>query len=513
MRSRSLLWIALLLVFAVPPVPADDPALRRVTILHTNDQHGHLLPFPYTEPGRSAREQPSVGGIARRAALARILRSRSRWPVVLVDAGDIFTRGPLTTAYQGQAEASAMNAAGYDLAALGNNEFKARDGADRDDAAGAQAALLAVVRRSRFRWLCANATDARGRLLPGVRPFVVRRLRGLRVGFLGLTAPRSAGYPQTKGWRITDPLAAAKVWIPRARKSCDVLIALTHIGIELDRQLAASTSGLDAIVGGDSHTFLYRAEATVNRGGRKVPIVQAGEFGANLGRLDLAWRRTSGGRWQLYSFRSRLIPVGPAIRPAPDVAAVLAPYVAPFRIRVGMLAEAIASPAERPRQTTRLLCEAMRRATHTDLALHPQGGGLFEVFRRRAVTRYDIYQILPFHNEAVVASLTGAQIEELLRRQPDMIRSGPEEAIDPARAYRACLADYIARDVCSLPGDRLEKTGLDLRKILTLYLQPPRPCTSRSLSRNLAPEKSASTASPGLILAVFLPLIADLQTR
>jgi 2',3'-cyclic-nucleotide 2'-phosphodiesterase (5'-nucleotidase family) len=185
----------------------SSTAAFTLTILHTNDIHGHIFPFAYTETGRRKEEVASVGGAARRATLVRKLRLEIKNPVILVDSGDTFTRGPLTNAYEGIADTEAMNAVGYDLAALGNNEFKAKDAIEERDARGAQSALLQVVKRSRFHWLCANATDSKGAFLEGVLPYVVREFNGVRVGFLGLTAPRVATYPQAVGWTISDPIA------------------------------------------------------------------------------------------------------------------------------------------------------------------------------------------------------------------------------------------------------------------------------------------------------------------
>ena len=117
---------------------AASPSSFALTLLHTNDLHGHIFPFAYTEIGRSKEEKASVGGAARRATLVRKLRRDIKNPVLLVDSGDTFTRGPLTNAYEGIADAEAMNAVGYNLAALGNNEFKAKDGREDHDAQGAQ---------------------------------------------------------------------------------------------------------------------------------------------------------------------------------------------------------------------------------------------------------------------------------------------------------------------------------------------------------------------------------------
>ena len=147
---------------------AQQFALR---IVHTNDVHGRLLPFPYTFGGEKA--PALVGGTARRITLARRLLKQAPGSSILVDCGDAFTRGPLATTYMGQAEAAAMNAAGYQLGVVGNNEFKARDAADAEDAPGAQAALTRFVAASRFPWLCANATDGAGKPVAGAVPCVM----------------------------------------------------------------------------------------------------------------------------------------------------------------------------------------------------------------------------------------------------------------------------------------------------------------------------------------------------
>src|SRR5207247_9768615 len=120
----------------------------------------------------------------------------------------------------------------------------------------AQGVLVDLVRRSRFPWLAANAFDGSGSYLPGVKPYLVREIDGVRVAFLGLTAPRSASYPQTVGWKITDPIEAARALLPKLRQEADVVVALTHIGYGLDLQLAGENPELDAIAGGDSPPLL-----------------------------------------------------------------------------------------------------------------------------------------------------------------------------------------------------------------------------------------------------------------
>ena len=213
---RHTLFAVLSFLLAACPVLADPPQIPQpqtldLTLLHDNDLHGHLLPFAFTEAGRAAPgkppvEKPSVGGAARRATLIRSLKAKIKNPVLVTDSGDVFTRGPLWTTYEGMADAEAMNAVGYDLACLGNNEFKDKQGVDTDDAPGAQADLLQFAKRLRVPLLCANVTEPNGAILEGMEPYVVRQIDGVRVGFLGLVTHGIAKYPQTKGLIVTKPI-------------------------------------------------------------------------------------------------------------------------------------------------------------------------------------------------------------------------------------------------------------------------------------------------------------------
>ncbi len=474
----ALLVLGLTLNAAAAPktksAPKADPNVFRLTLLHTNDIHGHLLPFDYVEVGRGPKEQPQRGGAARRATLIRRLKTEIKNPVLVIDSGDLFTRGPLATSYLGLADVAAQNAAGYDLMAVGNNEFKARDGFDQSDAAGAQAALQNVVAKSRFPWICANLTDKSGASIPGILPYVVKTISGVRVGFLGLTTPRSAAYPQTKGWVISDPVAAAREWIPKARAHCDVLIAVTHLGTPADMLLAAQTSGLDAIVGGDSHTFLYQPLLLSNSHGDPVPIVQDGEFGADLGRFDLRFARDGAGKaWHLAAYADKLLPVDATLAEAPDVAAAIRPYTAPLQAVIGQIGPIASTPAARLHQTTQIVMDALRADAGADLALNPEGAGFFNVFRHSAVTRYDVLAALPFNDHVVTATLTGAEVQGLLKAVPTTVVSGAISGLDPAKSYRVAFVDFLASSEYHLPAARLTDTGRDMRDSVITYLEKP----------------------------------------
>jgi 2',3'-cyclic-nucleotide 2'-phosphodiesterase (5'-nucleotidase family) len=448
-------------------------ATQSLVILHDNDIHGHLRDFCYVEKAKGPDEHCGVGGAARRATLVRILRARAEAPVLLIDSGDTTTRGPLATEYEGVDEIEAMNAIGYDMAAIGNNEFKLKDAEDINDAAGAQAALERLIRRARFPWLCANATDASGALLPGVQPFVVRQIGPLRVAFLGLTAQRSSSYPQTKGLVIGDPVAAAKVWIPRARAEADVVIAVTHIGVFDDQRLARETRGIDAIVGGDSHTYLYQPVTQKNLDGADVPIVQDGEFGVRLGEFDLTFEGDAATGWRLTHYADQLIAVDRLVKPDPAVAALVEGYAKVLDVPVGVEPEIGATPTERAALTAQVLARAWKAAAGTDVGLQPEGD-LFESFRTHAVTRYQVHAILPFHDTVWRGETTGAHLKDILTKS--MPGAGAMHAtialadIDPAKTYSVATTAYVAQALLTGGVD----TNEDARKAAEDWLAATR---------------------------------------
>src|SRR5258706_5727112 len=437
-------------------------ATQDLVILHDNDIHGHLRAFCYVEVAKGPVEHCDVGGAARRATLIRTLKAGARASVLLIEGGDSSTRGSLATESEGLDEIESMNAIGYDMAAIGNNEFKLKDAADAADAAGAQAALERLIRRSRFPWLCANATDAQGALLPGVQPFVVRQIGGLRIAFLGLTAPRSKSYPQTRGWVIGDPIAAAKVWIPRARAEADVVIAVTHLGVIDDQRLVRETRGIDALVGGDSHTFLYRPVEEKNLDGQVVPVVQDGEFGVNLGEYRLTFEGDAKTGWRLARFADRLVPVDAKVRADPAIAALVEGYAHPLDIPVGALGAARANPADRLRLTAQLPANARKTAAGAEVGIQPEGA-LFESFRARSVTRYAVRAVLPFHDTVWRGELTGARLKEILDKPTALggvVRASIAAAdIDPARTYTVATTGFVAQAVIAGATD----TGTDTR--------------------------------------------------
>ena len=226
---------------------------------------------------------------------------------------------------------------------------------------------------------------------------------------------------------------------------------------------------MDAIVGGDSHTFLYKAEEVANSEGKKIPIVQDGEFGVNLGRFDLRFSHTADGHWALAGYKSRLLPVGDNIKELPDVIATLQPYLRPMLAVIGHLDKIGVTPAERNEITNRIIADALREQAGADYALNPGDSG-FEVFRHTDVTRYDVYAIMPFKNHLVTATLTGAEIRAMQQAVATTVISGDVAHLDPNKMYKVALVDYPAKAAYQVSPEKIVDTGRDVREAVMAYL-------------------------------------------
>ena len=253
---------------------------KRITVLHTNDVHSHIDPFPASHP-----QFPKLGGAARRAALIQSLREENP-NILLLDAGDIFQGTPYFNFYGGELEFKLMNRMGYDAATLGNHDFD-----------NGLSGLLAQLPNANFSFLSANY-DFNNTILEGrFRPYQVFVRDGVRIGVFGLGVKLEGLvlkelYGETK---YLDPIEIAQdmARVLRADENCDLVICLSHLGHVYDNPdrvcdqvLAASTEDIDLIIGGHTHTFMDEAERATNRSGNPVYIQQVGCYGVRLGRVD-----------------------------------------------------------------------------------------------------------------------------------------------------------------------------------------------------------------------------------
>ena len=258
-----------------------NSATKHLTVLHTNDVHSYIDPFPATHP-----KNPNMGGVARRAALIESIRAENP-NVLLLDAGDIFQGTPYFNYYGGELELKLMSMMRYDLATLGNHDFD--NGID---------GFHAQLPQAQFDFVSANY-DFKNTVLNGlVKPYKVFNKNGIKVGVFGLGIALE-GLVDKKNYQETvynDPLGIAQdmARILKHEQHCDLVICLSHLGYQYknepdkicDMKLAALTKDIDLIIGGHTHTFLDKPTVLKNADGKDVLVNQVGCYGINLGRID-----------------------------------------------------------------------------------------------------------------------------------------------------------------------------------------------------------------------------------
>lgn len=254
---------------------------KHLTILHTNDVHSYIDPFPPDHP-----KNPNKGGVARRAALIESIRQENP-NVLLLDAGDIFQGTPYFNYYGGALELKLMSMMNYDLATLGNHDFD--NGID---------GFYSQMPNANFDFVSANY-DFKNTVLNGiVKPYKIFNKAGIKVGVFGLGV-ELAGLVDKKNYKETvynDPIGISQdiVNTLKNHEKCDLIICLSHIGYDYkndvnkvsDLKLAAATKDIDLIIGGHTHTFLDKPTVMKNAEGKDVLVNQTGCYGINLGRID-----------------------------------------------------------------------------------------------------------------------------------------------------------------------------------------------------------------------------------
>lgn len=259
---------------------------KKLTILHTNDQHSRIEPFDSTYV-----RNPNQGGFARRAAL--ISKIRKEEPnLLLLDSGDIFQGTPYFNFYGGELEFRLMSMMGYDASTMGNHDFD-----------NGLSGFRKVLPNAKFPFLCANYDFSNTELNGLTFPNKIFVKDGLRVGIFGLGIELAGlvGKKQYLETKYLDPveMATEQVRILREQKKCHLVICLSHLGYDYrdnpqkisDQKLAAQTRGIDLILGGHTHTFLKEPVAYQNLDGKEVLVNQVGWAGLLLGRIEFYFDR------------------------------------------------------------------------------------------------------------------------------------------------------------------------------------------------------------------------------
>lgn len=261
--------------------------IRKLTILHTNDTHSRIDPYPANHPN-----YPGMGGYARRAALINHYRSIDP-ELLLLDAGDIFQGTPYFNVYGGKPEFMLMSRMQYDAATFGNHEFdNGLDGFDK------------ALPHASFPFVSSNYDFSQTILAGKLKKSLILHRKGIKIGIYGLGIDPH-GLVSTKLYgdtRYHDPIEVAREmeYMLYQKEKCELVICLSHLGFDYqddkvsDMVLAGNTRHTDIIIGGHTHTLLDPPVIAKNMNKQNVYIGQAGYGGVRTGIMEVLYHSGSG---------------------------------------------------------------------------------------------------------------------------------------------------------------------------------------------------------------------------
>lgn len=278
-RKKTFLFVLLLFM------ALGANAQKQLEILHTNDTHSCVMPL---NPNLSDTAIAGRGGYLRRIAMVKEERARNP-KLLLIDSGDFSQGSPYYTLFKGDVEVELMNRMGYDACTIGNHEFDF--GLDN---------MARIFRKAKFPIVCANY-DFTGTVVEGlVKPYVIIKRNGLRVGIFGLS-PQLEGLvdlAKCKGVKYLDPVevgnrVAAEL---KHKKKCDVVVCVSHLGwlrpTEMgDQMLLSRSKDIDLVLGGHSHTYFQTLRYVKNAVGREIADDQNGKNAIYVGKITLSFEK------------------------------------------------------------------------------------------------------------------------------------------------------------------------------------------------------------------------------
>lgn len=390
----------------------------RITIIHTNDIHGHVL----SKFDKKSRDY--IGGAA--AINAIITREKKRLTLfqrefVVIDAGDWFSGTPEGNLTNGNIMIDFFNTVGYNFLTVGNHEFDA--GYDN---------LLRLINKSKALIVGSNIR------LPGTYRYVIRNYEGVRVAFIGLLTDeiREISIKKNLGSAQFIKTETALTGLKKvlSNQKIDIVIAITHQGVRSDKETLKEFKFINLIVGGHSHTALFKPYFIGNRA-----MVQAGSYSKYVGVVTLKISRITD---KIVDISGHLIPVLRKVRVKNSfISRIIERYEKKISktmdIKIGTAKEKLRRNAFEESPLGDLADDILRKVTGADIAFQ-NSFGIRSAIDAGPITLRDIYNVHPFGNTIITMELSGRQIKKILEQSATMKKgliqlSGLNVVIDMSR--------------------------------------------------------------------------------
>ena len=416
MRNKKLYWritafilsifLGVLLFSACQEKFAEASVETTIAIMTTADLQSCIIPYPVNLNGRKI----TVGGLERIASVAKKIRSQVDGALLLSSGDDMIA--PLFSMFQGEPEMRGMSLAGYDIVTPGNHEFDNGAKVYRD-----------ALNFADFDVVSANLIVRDSKLAKRIKPYVIKRVAGIKVGVFGLMTP-----DLLRICRLDSEVNVNQDIISVAQnavndltdKGCDIIIGLTHIGTGLDRKLAKKVKGIDIIVGGHSHEYIHEMVGN-------TIIVQDGARGRYLGVLKFTFKdgRIINPVWKRIFLDS-------TAGCDNEIHDLMAQYMQKYKRSLGQVIGESTVDLDARKAVVRsresnlgdLIADSwLEWFTDADVAL-VNGGSIRgdKIYPRGKITYLTVNEILAFRNEVIKVKMSGAELKQALEVSASALR-------------------------------------------------------------------------------------------
>lgn len=383
-----------------------------VTILHFNDLGGNVRPL-----------NDDSAGLARMASLIKEEKRRNPATLLLV-SGDLITGSALSSLSKGEAIFRLANLLGIDAFTPGNHEF---------DYGVPQ--FMKFMKIADFPFLCANM-EHEGRLFADA-PFVILTMGSeTRVGIIGLISketPWISLKENTQGLTFSDPVETANKFLPNLESQSHLIVALTHEGLEDDKKLASKVNGIDVIVGGHSHDYLFKPVRI-----KDTWIVQAGEEGRYLGIVHIKIEKKSE---KILAFDSELKKIDSNIAEDSVVASAIQTEENSLPVNIHEQLGEVTKFMAKNEEVARWVAKALKEYAGADLGM-VNIGGIRADLTPGPVTLADVFRVMPFDNYLVMTNIEGEKIIKWMSENKVIIDK--KMRLKKKEIYKVATMDFVA---------------------------------------------------------------------
>ena len=405
--SQTTLFLFALTLLLSSFMTAQQSGTIALRILHYNDFHAQNLPTTVSSKDKNGnRTNVEVGGLAYLKGYVDSFRTEQP-NSILLHAGDDFQGTPVSSITKGGSQIALLELMQPDAMTLGNHEFDY--GADN---------LRKLLPLASFPVISANLFD-KSIGAPFVPRYKILHCGGLAIGVIGMAPPDLKRLTLRENVKDLDVLDAEKTLRQtmhelRVNFRVDMIVVLSHMGVENDTAIARVVPGIDVIIGGHSHTPLFKP-IHIN----DTWISQAGSKGRYLGTLDLVFdvsdRRIITATGTLVEVRANEIT--PDLTIAGKIAELEAGVSSSLNVVIGQLvSDWKRTGGARESNIGNWMSDVIRQAAHVDIGMQ-NSGGIRKDLASGPITIRDLWEISPFGNEIVTFTLTGEQLLSALAFQ------------------------------------------------------------------------------------------------